>query len=198
MFYCPQCSNIYNISKTVNANSIQTGGVNLETVIKDILSNTSNYDILKVIPDLDENIIATIQKSPEFKKLSNTNKNIVINYITSKANILLNNNSSQNITKKMYFLCKNCGNSEVIKENTLILSKNNNISSSNSNNNSNLNVKELLEMSILPRTRNYKCLNEKCKTHTDLNIKSAIFMRENNTHKVRYICEVCETSWNIS
>lgn len=198
MFYCPQCSNIYNISKTVNANSIQSGGLNIDTVIKDILSNTSSYDILKVIPDLDENIILTIQKSPEFKKISNNNKNIVINYMTSKANILLNNNSSQNVTKKMYFLCKNCGNSEVIKENTLILSKNNNISSSNSNNINNLNVKELLEMSILPRTRNYKCLNEKCKSHIDLNNKSAIFMRENNTHKVRYICEICETSWNIS
>ena len=42
----------------------------------------------------------------------------------------------------------------------------------------------------LPRTKNYTCLNKKCKTHNDESIKEAVFFRELNSYKVKYVCTV--------
>ena len=98
----------------------------------------------------------------------------------------------------MYFVCKNCGNSETIKEGTMILSKNKSSEKSGNSDTTDINVKEYLQMSILPRTRQYHCPNENCESHKVPDKKSAVFFRQENTYKVRYICETCETLWAVS
>jgi len=190
MFYCPKCLNIYNISKSIKSKE-QAGGATLDDIVKKILDNEEVDDYKFSEEDINE-----LNNVPSFKKVNNKQKDYIYNYINEKINKKTAAEKTAPI-KNMYFVCKNCGNSENVKEGTMILSKN---ISGNTNNlpNENINVKEYLQMNILPRTRQYNCPNEKCESHKLSDKKSAIFFRQQNTYKVRYICETCETSWNVS
>lgn len=183
MFYCPKCLNIYNITKTLN-NVTQSGGVNLDELVTKVLNN-ENIDDIK-LDDLNE-----LKLSSNFKKLSNKQKDFVYNTLSEKVSKHIKNEVP--IQRNMYFICKNCGNSESIKEGTMIVSKEK--QNTNIDNNSNFNVKEYLNMNVLPRTRQYSCPNDKCNSHKDKNVKSALFMRLPDSYKMRYICEACETVW---
>ncbi len=187
MFYCPKCMNIYNITKNIKTKEQLGGNNKLETIIEKILNNENLDDIKITQDDLDD-----LNKSSTYKKLQNKQKDYVFNYLNEHVNkkIINNNKTAQN----MYFICKNCGNNELIKEGTLIASK----VSSNNNSETNFNPKEYLQMKILPRTRQYDCPNEKCISHKQIDKKSAVFMRIPDSYKVRYICEACEFAWLIS
>ena len=176
MFYCPKCLNIYNITKNLK---LQGGGNNIDNLITMILNDE----------DLDE-----LNKSQNYKKLNNKQKDFIYNTISEKIE-KKNIKGSANIQRNMYFICKNCGNSELINDGTMIISRE---TSKNFSNENNINVKEYLHMNILPRTRQYVCPTDKCESHKNLDKKSAVFMRLSGSYKVRYICESCETTWLVS
>ena len=191
MFYCPKCLNIYNITKSIKTTE-QTGGSKLDDIIEKILSNE---DIEEKDYKLDEDDLIQLNKIDSYKKLQNKQKDYVYNYLNDlvqKKNI---SNKSEKIAKKMYFICKSCGNNEPIKEGSMIISRQTDKDIINENG---FNPKEYLEMKIYPRTRQYNCLNDKCESHKNSEKKSAMFMRINGTYKIRYICEACETSWMAS
>lgn len=90
-----------------------------------------------------------------------------------------------------YFVCKNCGKYEKIKEGTLIASKYVNVSLHTDDILVDLNI---LNDPTLPITCNYICANKDCKTHKDPSLKQATFYRS-SSNKIIYICRVCKTYW---
>ncbi len=195
MFFCPKCSNLYSFSKNIKKENIsddQTGGkrYNVDDIIEKIMKN----DLNKIEFDtFDDEILVELQKSPDFKKLTVKNKDMIYNFINDKIN--KKTIKTTKVQSHMYFICKNCGNHETIPENLMILSKSN---TTNYYMETNFNPNEYLEMNIYPHTRLYTCVNEKCSSHNDATKKSAIFMRLPNSFRVRYICEECKTAWMAS
>merc|ERR1712147_460455 len=53
--------------------------------------------------------------------------------------------------------------------------------------------RNLCYSNTLPRTRNFKCLNEKCATYNGKSPQEAIFIREPNSFQLYYICTTCHT-----
>ena len=53
--------------------------------------------------------------------------------------------------------------------------------------------RNLCYTNTLPRTRNFKCLNDKCPTHDVKTPQEAIFFRIPNSFQVYYICTICHT-----
>ncbi len=194
MFYCPKCLNIYNITKSIKTSDQlgQLGGSKLDVIIEKILSNE---DIEDDKIKLDEDDLIQLNKIDSYKKLQNKQKDYVFNYLNDMIQKKKIINKDNKIAKKMYFICKSCGNNEPIKEGSMIISRQSNKEITNE---TGFNSKEYLEMKIYPRTRQYSCLNDKCESHKKSEKKSAMFMRINGTYKIRYICEACETSWLAS
>ena len=195
MFYCPKCLNIYNITKSIKTSDNQTGGSKLDDIIEKILSNEDIEE--EKTNKLDEDDLIQLNKIDSFKKLQNKQKDYVFNYLNDIIQKKKPANKDNKIAKKMYFICKSCGNNEPIKEGSMIISRQSNKEITNEND-TGFNPKEYLEMNIYPRTRQYSCLNDKCVSHKNSEKKSAMFMRINGTYKIRYICEACETSWMTS
>jgi len=195
MFYCPKCLNIYNITKSIKTSDQtgQLGGSKLDVIIEKILSNEDIKEDDKI--KLDEDDLIQLNKIDSYKKLQNKQKDYVFNYLNDMIQKKKITNKDNKIAKKMYFICKSCGNNEPIKEGSMIISRQSNKEITNE---SGFNPKEYLEMKIYPRTRQYSCLNDKCDSHKKSEKKSAMFMRINGTYKIRYICEACETSWITS
>ena len=195
MFYCPKCLNIYNITKSIKTSDQlgQTGGSKLDVIIEKILSNEDIEEDDKI--KLDEDDLIQLNKIDSYKKLQNKQKDYVFNYLNDMIQKKKIINKDNKIAKKMYFICKSCGNNEPIKEGSMIISRQSNKEITNE---TGFNSKEYLEMKIYPRTRQYSCLNDKCESHKKSEKKSAMFMRINGTYKIRYICEACETSWLAS
>lgn len=208
MYFCPKCDTVFDIEKgsedlkggsnkkiisesseNISTSSTQSkGGADIDEIIKKILAKE----------ELDDNILKEISlndliKNSEYKKLKTQNKEFVYNKFLDllpldKKNLPFD----QKITDMAYFICKNCGYSEKMKPGTLIFSK---VSSDISQSYKTEDIKTMKYSDILPKTRKYKCPNSKCESHTDLNKREASFFRMNNTHRVKYICHACDTSF---
>jgi hypothetical protein len=196
MFFCEKCFNIYNITEKNTLD--QKGGGKLENYVNYLLNteldNLDNLDN-SINETFSDNDLIQLEKLDIYKKLNNKQKDYIYNSIND--NIKKNSNSSKKNIKNnvtMQYICKNCGNTETIKPKTLILVRE---TDQKLKIDTNFNSKEYLEMNYYPRTTQYTCLNDKCKSHNNKEQKSAIFMRINNTYKIRYICETCSTSWII-
>ena len=152
--------------------------------IVDILNGKekSIYEKVNNVNDIKNNIY--------FEELSDKDKNIIIN----KYFEYINKNNSDN-SKNTYFYCGNCGHSEIIKNNTVIFGKNIKI-----------NEEELLNENIinykydqtLPFTKNYNCIDNKCRTHKEPHIKNAVFYRIEKSYEIKYICTICNSYWKTS
>ena len=136
--------------------------------------------------------IKDLNKIPLFNKLSNNQKTLVINRILEKIPKQKNAKSTENITKESYFYCKSCGYNEKIPEKQFVFSrgdeKNDNIY--------NYKFTNYKHDNILPRTKNYNCINDKCSTHKNPAIKYAVFYRNKDSYNTRYICTVCDKFWD--
>lgn len=108
-------------------------------------------------------------------------------------NIQKNNEESKNTNNNVYFNCNNCGNVKPIKSGTLILSKTYGDLSQNYISND----KVMMNSKILPHTKNYVCANPKCKTHDNPIMKNAKMYKENKSYRVKYICTVCSTIFDL-
>jgi hypothetical protein len=102
--------------------------------------------------------------------------------------------SDKTSSKKIYFICTTCGNSEIVKPKTLILSKKSHELSKEYFGNYNKN-ENIINISTLPHTRDYICPNQNCQTHTKPELRDAVFYRLGISFKIMYICSVCLTSW---
>lgn len=208
MFYCPNCNNIYDITKNIPQQNI-TGGANIisdtpETIssitgtitennginiqnIVDYILNNNNINI----DNLHGYNISDIQQSDYYKKLPPKSKNIISTRLTQLEKSTKNKESAQ---LNAYFICKNCGNHESIKPNTLIIRKN--YIDTEVNDEINMDqYKNMMAVKCLPITRNYICHNKKCESHDNPSKRMAKFYRITGSFKIRYICLTCNDSW---
>jgi DNA-directed RNA polymerase subunit M/transcription elongation factor TFIIS len=110
--------------------------------------------------------------------------------ICPKCNNLFDiSNEGINVPK---FKCTNCGYIEDIKSGSTLFSV---ISENVSQNYDITNFDDLINSSILPRTRKYVCPNDKCESHNDFNKKLAVFFRFNRSYKLGFICLTCKTKF---
>jgi hypothetical protein len=201
MFFCPNCNNIFDITKTPTQIdeedktpiSEQEGGQDLidETINKIINNENVSQSQLEKIS------INKLLENPTYKKLKSDKKEKVYNVIQDslnkeKKNIVKNKLDKIDKSNLAFFICNNCGYSSNIKEGTKIFSKTNDEISQTYTPDD---YSDLIHSDILPRTRKYVCPNVKCKTNEDPSKREAVFFRKNNSYNVVYICTVCKTSF---
>jgi len=210
MFFCPNCDNIYSITKNAPAQNVQVqqGGKQYSesdtpTTMSDSDSNSDN-DIVSIIlktgnytKEINIKTIDEITKTPAFKKLSSKDKvfvkNKLIEQLSHNDKIKMMETNVAKSTSNAYFICKNCGTSEQISQGTLVLSK----LSTEGNHDfiDNTNYKNMIHVKTLPITRNYICPNDKCISHKDNEKREAVFFRIGTQYRIRYVCKACQISW---
>lgn len=209
MYFCPNCNNVFNITKgDSSAGKKYVGGDNEENqemkaeLGLHLEGGADLYDrvITKVMSgeeldkkDIDSISLDELMQSFAYKKLKLKQKQFIYNKIQEllpldKKQIFNENETKQN-TEKAYFICTNCGYKKPIKKNTLIFSK---VASDVTQNYVSSDVIDMKYSDILPRTRKYLCPNKSCDSHEDFNKREAVFFRTNNTFKVKYICLACD------
>lgn len=100
----------------------------------------------------------------------------------------------KNDNEQVFFNCNNCGNVKAIKSGTLILSKTyGNVTQNYISDND----KVMSNSKILPHTKNYVCANKDCITHKEPIKKDAKFFKPNKSYRVKYICMVCSTIFEL-
>jgi hypothetical protein len=208
--YCANCKNSYGITNSIailegedNDSDIQKGGSSkkeksksfdsLDEILFSILSKSKiDKSIVEKI-DLNE-----LKKNDLFNKLTKLQKEYIENYIRTeqpKKKSSKNENSNENEKKNIcYYKCGNCGYFEKIEPGALIFIK------SISKKNESMTYEDYKYMiydNTLPRTSQYTCKNNECKTHKDKNIeKEAVFFRISETnYQLIYTCCVCQESW---
>ncbi len=160
--------------------------------------DTSLIDKIKGGSDTESDIkslnLTDLTKNPEFNKLTNNQKSMVINKINEeKGNIdkLLKPVDSV-VNKECYFLCKTCGYYEIIPEKMFIFSR----GDEKKDDVYNFNFISYKNDPTIPNTKKYICINDKCQTHDKPELKNAVFYRQKGTYSTRYICKVCDSFWN--
>lgn len=97
-------------------------------------------------------------------------------------------------SKKIYFVCTTCGNTELVKPRTLIFSKK---SSELSKEYFGVDIDPniIINSPIALHTRDYICPNKTCKSHASPELRNAVMSKFGNSYKVYYVCTVCKSIW---
>jgi hypothetical protein len=180
MYFCSQCSYLFNISKSTE---LADGKEKDKRIIIDSVS-----DILKKLDE--KNDLSKYKAS--FSK-EDLNKNKKYQKLSDIDKLKINQLFEDLIISGAEFKCENCENVKKIKETTLLYQINVN---DNLNNIKSLEENKLICLDpLLPHTRDYICKNPDCKTHKNSDIRDSVFYKENNSYKVNYICAVCYYNW---
>jgi uncharacterized protein with PIN domain len=213
MFYCPNCNNRYTkitAGRLENQNNLDIDSQTPTTVSSIIQEDKtkqkggkdSNYQeiINKAIADdeFTENEIKQIDlddlvKHIEYKKLNSKMKELVYNKINELIPKNLIDPNAKKVPPKVFFECTNCGYGEALKDNTLVIRRlptNVNLIQDFEDKTK---YKDLVNASELPHTRRYVCPNEKCESHTNPELREAVFDRQNGSYKTIYVCKQCQT-----
>lgn len=193
MNFCPRCKNMYSITNNIEniigktQQNQQKGGTthNFEKLIEQILAKQQ----IKIPDNFPLN---SLTESSEYRKLNTKQKEYVYNKITDGISIKEKSKhptAKQNF-KPMYFVCLTCAYHEPIESTKLIY---NNVGSNISQNYIPPSLDHMALSNIIPRTRRYFCPNDECLSHTNPDKKEAVFFRLNNSHQIKYICQICKT-----
>lgn len=160
-----------------------TGGIN-KVQSAYFCSECGNlYDITNVPPEASESIP------------SSESSDITTNQ-SSSAQQTGGKSKGSNIapSKKIYFVCETCGNTELIKPRTLIVSKKSQDIAKEYFGNEN-SPENIVNIPVLPHTRDYICPNKTCKSHVKPELRDAVMSRIGNSFRMMYVCTLCLTSW---
>lgn len=208
MLYCPNCHNILDVSKnppTQTASNQYLGtqtptSVSASDEAEEVKSNVVDDIIDKFLNGKDvangeiSNIkLENIVKSDKYKNLNKKQKSTVQNGYSAIVDKI-------GESVHAFYFCRNCMYSEPISSGALVISR---ISGKAKSNYVNVEkFKNKIHSQILPFTRNYVCINDKCETnHSDpkkRKTKEAVFYRVGNSMQVAYTCVVCNSYWNGS
>lgn len=171
--FCPKCTFVLNLQKNIERKEI----TNLEELILILLENKDNIKTsIK---------FSSITDSKTFKELNEQEKNIVktnYNFFTS-------------LNKVGFYKCNNCGYFENIKNGTVLIDNESNYEHKPS---SDLFLKLQKNNPILPRTKDYICLNKECETNTkNSKDREAVFYRIGNSYQIKYLCCICNNEWIV-
>lgn len=177
MYFCPNCSYIFDIQKSSNNVKIDDRIIinKLSEAFK-LLDDKKNLTKYKAIFSKDE-----LNKNKRYQKMSDIDK-IAFNVIFEEL-----------VASGAEFKCNNCNNIKQITETTMLYQIN--------VGGDNVKIRTLEENELmtkdplLPRTHDYNCKNPSCITHKNIDKKEAIFFRDKNSMKLNYICSVCFYNW---
>jgi hypothetical protein len=216
MSYCPFCNNLYSVTRTLpvsttpigsdtqeggkkeeslsatpitlSETSSQKGGVdNINEIISRIKKGmTITPDMVKGIKESD------ILNSSGYKQLPSKEKDLIFNTIMDNVDVKFKPYENKEVKSPLYFLCKNCGYFEQMKEGTIVASR---APTEIISYQDRTTYRDKIYDKTLPITRRYICPNKDCSSHKDLSKREAIFFRETGTFKVVYVCKTCQTIW---
>ena len=189
MYFCPECSYVFDIGKSNQIND----DIEILSDVDDVIKEYQKGNLSKFNIDISKN---ELEKFNKFKKLGSKEKKDLEKIVDSKIT-----------TSNVMFQCNNCNYMENINKSILIykVEVNHKISSDitmkkdiNQINSKTIDDFKLISMNpILPRTRDYNCKNLKCITHTNKIKKEAVFYKNPETYDVHYVCTVCYHPWKV-
>ncbi len=191
MFFCPNCDNVFDITSITKE---QTGGANGGAKLD--YQELINKILLK--EEIDQNSISQLSldelvKQDAYNNLKSTHREYVYNKVMELMKYIekkLKDVEIKESPNKMYFICKNCGTTKKIKENTLLFSK---VSSDISQSYVASDLSIMKYSDIIPITKKYICPTTHCVSHADLTKREAKFFRLNNSYRLKYLCMACDT-----
>jgi hypothetical protein len=180
MYFCPNCSYLFDIAKS-------------SKVSKDVEADTRT--VLKKLVDafkkLDEKEDLSKYKA-EFSK-DEMAKNKKYQKLKEEDKVKMNQLFEEIVSSGAEFKCENCNFSKQISETTLLYSLNMEDKMVKIRS---LEENELITKDpLLPHTHDYTCKNPSCVTHKNSSLKDSVFFREKNSYKLNYICCVCYYNW---
>ena len=178
MYYCSKCNYTFDVTKTLLDNSNQIEIITSLSVIIKKIKNDEKLTNVKLNLKFSD-----FENDKEYTKLKDSIKN--------KIKSLINKEN----TNKMIFKCLNCNYESTIDKTIrlyyLNLKTDIDIKSTIEDN------KIYIQNPIFPRTKDYTCKNINCLTHKNKKIKEAVYIKNENTFDLKYICSVCFTDWNL-
>jgi hypothetical protein len=178
MYFCSKCSYSYDIVKSSQSSEIVDTRKKIDKLVDALKLFEAGENMLSYYAIFNRD---DTNKNKRYHKLSDTDK------------VKFNQIFEDTISSGAEFKCNNCNNIEPIKETKLLYNFN--------TEDNNVKTKSLEENEfickdpILPRTHDYSCKNPNCITHKKKDNKEAIFYKENDSFKVKYICCICYYSW---
>lgn len=176
MYFCPNCSYLFDVSKSSNISHVDTRKViNKTNDIFELIEKNEALVNYKAKFTKEE-----LLKNKKFQKLSDIIKNNVYQIFDELA------------VSNAEFKCNNCNYTKNITETVLLyqinVDDNNKIYNIDDN-------KLLFNDPLYPHTHDYICKNPKCETHKKPEMKDSIFYRNKNSYRINYICGVCYYNW---
>uniref|UniRef100_A0A6C0EBT2 Uncharacterized protein n=1 Tax=viral metagenome TaxID=1070528 RepID=A0A6C0EBT2_9ZZZZ len=197
MQFCPKCNNILDISKTPpKVHAVIVDGETPTTVsdtndnknISKIINKYKNKNNI-VFSDIKGISIDAVKKSDEYQALNNGEKTALMK--------IINDLSLTDDINNAYKVCRNCLYFEQIKETTLIISRMS--SSSQSGYIDRSKYSNMRFDHTLPRTREYKCKNDKCISHKNHEERKAVWFRPiMDSYATYYVCVPCGEVWMVN
>ena len=180
MYFCSQCSYLFNISKSSELDE------------KEIIDKRHIIDSVSDVLKKLENMIDFSKYKASFSK-DELNKNKKYQKLSELDKLKVNQLFEDFVISGAEFKCENCNNIKKIKETTLLYQIN---VSDNLNNINTLEENKLMCLDpLLPHTRDYTCKNPDCTTHKNPVSKDSVFYKENTSYKANYICCICHYNW---
>lgn len=178
MYFCPNCSYLFDISKSSKISKENDLREPLAKLIDAFKKLEEDADLSKYKAEFSKEEMA---KSKKYQKLKDDEK------------IKMNQLFEEFVSSGAEFRCQNCNFNKQITETTILYQIN--LDDKDIKINS-LEENELLcKDPLMPHTHDYTCKNPNCITHKNPAIKDSIFYREKNSYKLNYICCICYYNW---
>ncbi len=178
MYFCPNCSYLFDISKSSKVSKDEDTRIVIKKLVDAFKKLEDNEDLTKYKAEFSKEEMA---KNKKYQKLKDEDK------------IKMNQLFEEIVSSGAEFKCENCNFTKQIGETTLLYQINmeDKVEKIKSLEENELVTKDPL----LPHTHDYTCKNPSCITHKNTSIKDAVFYREKNSYKLNYICAICFYSW---
>ena len=190
MEFCPKCNTLFQI---VDDAEIKVKKEQVAGDTNDLILNKLYHlpDITHLIKNIDIN---TVMKSHEYNILSNKEQNYILNKVQDTLEF-----SEKKISKikpkivefHIYYLCTNCLYYKSLVPGTQIFNK----SYKAKGHTKIKNYSHMISNPVLPRTKEYTCVNQKCQTHKKPELKEAIFITDKAKQLLVYVCVICKVQW---
>jgi len=178
MYFCPNCSYIFDIQKSSNSDSSVDKRIIIKKISDAFKKLEENDDLSKYTAEFSKDEMA---KNKKYQKLKENDK-IKINQLFEKL-----------VSSGAEFKCNNCNHIKKITETTILYQIN---MEDKDIKIKNLEENELLVKNpLLPHTHDYTCKNPSCITHKKNELKDAVFYKDKNSYKPNYICTICFYNW---
>lgn len=193
MEFCPKCNTLFVIVDDVEASKDNIGGASPDNLISKLIHVK---DIKELIQNVD---VDKLMRSEEYQRLTDDDKNHVYNKIQDALPLNKKRISKETKTKKseykMFYLCKNCLFHRELQPKTKIYSKFYKTKVEDIKDTKD--YSHMVDNPILPRTKEYNCLNDECLTHKKPDLKEAVIITNREKQTVYYVCTVCKTQWKV-